>query len=282
MPEISIIIPVYNRPLLVKEAIDSVMAQTYTDFELIVVDDGSTDTTADVIQKYIETYSNISVHLRYIYQSGLGVSAARNNGIDAANGKLTTFLDSDDLWQPNKLKRQMEFFASHPEAKICYTDEIWIRHNKRVNPCKVHQKYSGRIFEHCLPCCIISPSSVIIKKEVLEEVGLFDESLPACEDYDLWLRIAGRFKVDILPEQLIIKRNGYPEQLSRKYWGMDRFRVQAMEKHINSPYLNENEHRLLLEQLVKKYSILANGSHKRGKQAETALYRRKVEKYRHA
>jgi len=188
MPLVSVIIPTYNRALYLKEAIDSVLSQDFCDFELIVVDDGSTDATSDIIDSYNGAF-------RYICQRHRGVSAARNTGISHAKGTFVAFLDSDDLWLPKKLSAQVDFFREHPEALICQTEEIWIRNGTRVNSKKRHKKYSGDIFEKALPLCIVSPSAVMIKKNLFDLVGLFDESLPVCEDYDLWLRISARYPV---------------------------------------------------------------------------------------
>jgi glycosyltransferase involved in cell wall biosynthesis len=197
MPKVSVIIPTYNRAAMVREAIESVLAQSYADRELIVVDDGSTDGTEAGIASLIP-------QLTYIYQEHRGVSAARNRGASLARGEYLAFLDSDDLWLRDKLGRQMQFMESHPEALICYTDEIWIRRGVRVNPMKKHKKHSGMIFSHCLPLCIISPSSALFARGLLEETGMFDETLAVCEDYDLWLRIAARYPVYLVDAPLIV------------------------------------------------------------------------------
>ncbi|RLB05643.1 MAG: glycosyltransferase family 2 protein, partial [Deltaproteobacteria bacterium] len=183
IPRVSVIIPTYNRRTLLLEAVESVLAQTYSDFELIVVDDGSTDGTEEAIKRY-------GSRLIYTYQPHQGVSAARNKGIEIARGELVAFLDSDDLWLPKKLQIQVTFMDQHPEVQLCYTDEIWIRRGVRVNPKKKHAKYSGWIYPHCLPLCIISPSSALVRRGLFAQVGHFDPQLPVCEDYDFWLRVA--------------------------------------------------------------------------------------------
>ncbi|MBU0650624.1 glycosyltransferase, partial [bacterium] len=127
--------------------------------------------------------------MSYHYQKNSGVSSARNKGILLSKGKYLAFLDSDDEWKKNKLKKQIEFFKENPALKICQTDEEWIRNGKWINQKKIHQKKSGWIFEPSLELCLISPSSVIIHKDIFDHIGLFDETLMACEDYDLWLRI---------------------------------------------------------------------------------------------
>ena len=204
-PAVSVIIPTYNRGWILREAIDSVLAQEYSDYELIVVDDGSTDDTREILGLYGQDI----IALR---QPNQGVSAARNRGIADSHAQLVAFLDSDDLWLPQKLIRQVAFFQSNPDAQICQTEETWVRNGVRVNPKKRHQKLSGMIFEPSLALCLVSPSAVMIEKTLFDIVGGFDESLPACEDYDLWLRISCRFPIYLLDTPLIIKRGGHEDQ----------------------------------------------------------------------
>jgi glycosyltransferase involved in cell wall biosynthesis len=258
MPQVSVIIPTYNRAAMVKEAIASVLAQSYADRELIVVDDGSTDATEAALADFLP-------QLTYVRQEHQGVSAARNRGAAMARGEYLAFLDSDDLWLADKLKRQMRFMTSHPEARICYTDEIWIRRGMRVNPMKKHRKYSGMIFPHCLPLCIISPSSALFDRRLFEEAGRFDETLAVCEDYDLWLRIAARHPVYLVDEPLIVKRGGHDDQLSRSRTGQDRYRIAALEKLLQGDLLSPDQRALAVHELVRKCSIYANGCMKRGR-----------------
>jgi glycosyltransferase involved in cell wall biosynthesis len=273
MLKVSVIIPTYNRLPMVKEAVDSVLAQNFEDFELIVVDDGSTDGTAEEIKRY-----GGRVRLLQVPQNR-GVSVARNRGILKARGKYIAFLDSDDLWVKGKLKTQVAFMEDNPQYPLCYTDEIWIRRGKRVNPKLRHAKYSGWIFEKCLPLCIISPSSALIKRTLFSKVGLFDEALPVCEDYDLWLRITTRYPVFFINKKLIIKRGGHPDQLSNRSWGNDRFRVIALEKLLSEPYVTEEERALVLEEMRKKCRVLAQGFLKHGNEAEGRQYQEMMRQY---
>ena len=263
-PLVSVIIPTYNRGWVLPEAIDSVLAQDFQDFELIVVDDGSFDDTREIL----DTYGQNIVVLR---QTNKGVSAARNRGIDEAGGQLIAFLDSDDIWLPRKLSRQVDFFELHPDAVINQTEEIWIRNNIRVNPKDRHRKPSGMIFERSLALCLVSPSAVMIKKALFDAVGVFDENLPACEDYDLWLRIGCRFPVDLIDTPLIIKRGGHEDQLSSAP-GLDRFRIQALKKIIESGQLVESQYRAAVCTLQDKCAIYAGGCRKRGRVVEAASY----------
>ena len=263
-PLVSVIIPTYNRGWVLREAIDSVLAQDFRDFELIVVDDGSTDNTGQILDSYHQD-------LMGIRQPNTGVSAARNRGIAAAAGQLLAFLDSDDLWLPRKLSSQVNFFNSNPDAVINQTEEIWIRNGVRVNPKTRHHKLSGMIFEPSLALCLVSPSAVMMKRTLFDEVGLFDEDLPACEDYDLWLRVSWRYPVHLIETPLIIKRGGHADQLS-KAPGLDKFRIQALKKVIESGQLEQASYRAAVRTLQEKCTIVAGGCRKRGKDAEALYY----------
>ena len=270
-PMVSVIIPTYNRGWILKEAIDSVLAQDYKEYELIVVDDGSTDNTRAIL----DTYGQDIIVLRQVNK---GVSAARNRGIAEAEGQLVAFLDSDDLWLPRKLSRQVEFFKSNPDALINQTEEIWMRNGVRVNPKNRHRKPSGMIFERSLGLCLVSPSAVMIKRQLFDAVGVFDENLPACEDYDLWLRISCRYPVHLIDTPLIIKRGGHGDQLS-KAPGLDRFRIQSLEKIIKSGRLTDAQRLATLQALQEKCSIYANGCLKRSRKDEANYYYGLTRKY---
>lgn len=271
-PAVSVVIPAFNRAYCLGEALESVISQTFSDFELIVVDDGSSDETASLIQKYPQAqYIGLN-------QNG-GVSKARNRGIREARGRWICFLDSDDLWTEKKLQAQMREMEENPGFRAFYTDEIWIRKGVRVNSMNKHRKYSGDIFLHCLPLCIVSPSSVMLERSLLEEMGGFDESLPACEDYDLWLRIAAKYPFHFIPQKLIVKRGGHPDQLSARYWGMDRFRVYALDKLLRENSLDGERRQKTADRLIKKCETLIQGFKKRGKVKEERRYGALIEKY---
>ena len=262
---ISVVIPTYNRIGTLPRALDSVLAQTRPADEIIVVDDGSTDGTGNMMStKYPQC--------RLLSQANSGVSSARNLGIANAKGDWIALLDSDDAWHPEKLAQQMSALNDSQEIRICHTEEIWIRNGKRVNPMKKHAKCGGRIFRRCLPLCVISPSSVILHRTLFQEYGWFDTDLPACEDYDLWLRLCAQEEVRFLSEPLTIKYGGHDDQLSQKHWGMDRFRVTALEKLLQSTPLSERDRQATLETLVEKTGILAQGAKKRGHQPRAEHY----------
>ena len=276
---VSVIIPTHNRAHALQRAIDSVLRQTAPAFEVIVVDDGSTDDTGRVLRKFPQ----VRVVRR---QENRGVAAARNAGISSAAGNWFAFLDSDDEWLPGKLEAQRAYHRENPETLISQTDEIWVRNGVRVNPGARHKKLGGCIFKEGIRLCLVSPSAVIIHRSVMENVGLFDEGMPVCEDYDLWLRVAKRYPIGYLPRRLIVKYGGHADQLSRRYWGMDRWRVEALEKHLNdpdgfSPAYDEAEIREhLFRAVISKSEILAKGAYKRNNTFIYECYNSKLKVYR--
>ena len=262
MTPVSVVIPTFNRARRVRRAIASVLSQTHTDVEIIVVDDGSTDGTG-------RSLASFGRRIEYrAHSANRGVSTARNTGINAARHPLLAFLDSDDYWLPEKLAAQVDFHEEHPDAVASQTEEIWIRGGRRVNPGRRHRKPSGDIFEPSLELCLVSPSAVMIRRQILEDVGLFDESLPACEDYDLWLRIACRYPIHLIQRPLVVKEGGRADQLSATYKGMDRFRIQAMLKILRSGRLSAEQTRATLHELARKCRIYGQGCLKRGKRGE--------------
>ncbi len=269
---VSVVIPTFNRGWALGRAIDSVLAQTCHDFELIVVDDGSIDESQELLHSYGSA-------IKVIRQGNAGVSSARNRGVRSARGELIAFLDSDDYWLPGKLKTQIDFFDSNPETVICQTEEIWIRNGKRVNPKKVHQKPSGRIFKASLALCLVSPSAVMLRKSLFNTIGGFDETLPACEDYDLWLRISSRYPVHLIETPLIIKTGGHPDQLSRMP-GLDRYRIKAIEKLLSTGGLTESRRAAAITTLRQKAAIYAGGCRKRGKIKEARHFENLINNYR--
>jgi glycosyltransferase involved in cell wall biosynthesis len=263
-PTVSVIIPTYNRWPMVGAAVQSVLAQSYHDFELIVVDDGSTDVTSMELVKF-------GSRLRYFKQDQSGVSAARNLGVRQSQGRLIAFLDSDDLWRPDKLKIQARFMGNDPDVQICQTDEVWIRNGECVNPKLKHRKPSGDIFERSLDLCLVSPSAVMMTRELFERIGGFDESLPVCEDYDLWLRIARDNPVPLVAQPLVIKHGGHADQLSQSMWGIDRYRVIALQKLLRDGIAGERR-AAVLRVLQNKVAVLVQGARKRGKAADAERY----------
>ena len=247
---VSVIIPVFNRENTIRRALDSVLKQTYQDIEIIVIDDGSTDKTVSQLK---------DLPIKLITQENKGVSSARNRGIEASQGDFIAFLDSDDEWMPNKLEEQIKL-----KSPCCHTEEIWIRNGVRVNQMKKHQKGGGDQFIPSLSLCLISPSSVLIKREVFDKIGYFREDYPVCEDYDLWLKLTSLYEVDFIETPLIKKYGGHEDQLSRKFKAMDFWRVKSINWIIKNRDLPAEKNKAALEVLKKKTQILIKGFIKHG------------------
>ncbi len=258
MPLFSVIIPVYNRPAEICRAVESVLGQTCTDYELIVVDDGSTDNTPAVLEKYHGA-------LRVVRQPNRGVSAARNAGIRAAAGEWLALLDSDDQWLPRKLEDCAGYIHAHPACRIFQTGEIWIRNGRRVNQMNKHRKEEGDLFERSQELCLISPSCVLLQRSLADEEAMFDERLPVCEDYELWLRLTARLRIGLLDAGLTLKFGGHADQLSRSRWGIDRFRLFAqLELLHHCSYLDARQRDAVLRSIMQRCAILHKGAQAHG------------------
>ncbi len=256
MPSVSIVIPVFNRIQLLERALQSLQKQTFKEFEVVVVDDHSTDDIFSVTKKY---------GVRYLKTIGKGVSAARNTGIKASASELVAFLDSDDEWIPQKLELQAQYLSENQDCKIVHSNELWIRNGLTLHQSLKHQKMGGRIFSQCTELCLIAPSSVLLRRSLLNQVGLFDESFPICEDFDLWLRITAFVDIGFLSEPLVIKHGGHSDQLSMQFHSMDLWRVRALAKHLDNSKLASTEKLALRTSLKKKCEILLKGFQKHQK-----------------
>jgi len=283
--KISVIIPTFNRGWCISEALKSVLKQDYTSscrsvemmveadlpVEVIVVDDGSTDNTYEVLKPFTENGL-----IKLLKQKNQGVSAARNLGISQSSGAFVAFLDSDDLWLPDKLSCQMDFFGKNPNAMICQTEEIWIRNGKRVNPKYKHKKLSGMIFEPSLHLCLVSPSAVMMRRDFFSIKGFFDEALPACEDYDLWLRTSTDMAIWLVDKPCIIKNGGHDDQLSANH-SLDKYRIRSicnlLESDTRHTTLTSAQREAALKVLQEKCTIYSQGCLKRGKREEARYYR---------
>jgi glycosyltransferase involved in cell wall biosynthesis len=273
---VSVILPTFNREAQVVRAVSSVISQTFKDQEIIVVDDGSTDGTFDALKEF-------RTRIKYVrHPQNFGVSAARNTGIRSSCSPLIAFLDSDDYWLPEKTTAQVNFFEQHKEAVACQTEEIWIRNGRRVNPRRKHLKPSGDIFEASLKLCLVSPSAVMIKRSLLDRVGLFDQTLPACEDYDLWLRISSRYPIYLIEKNLVVKEGGASDQLSSLFKGMDKFRISAMLNLLKRTRLHQWQFEATMKELSLKCRIYGQGCLKRGKSEEGEYYLKLPDRLKHA
>lgn len=255
---VSVIIPTHNRANEIRYAIDSVLEQIYPAFEIIIIDDDSNDDTL----KQLEMYHSSQIKIIH-FHTNRGVSAARNHGIAKAKSEWIAFLDSDDRWMPTKLAAQLEVMQSNPQLRLCHTEEIWIRNGKRVNQMNIHEKAGGNVFLRSLPRCAISPSSVLMHRSLFDDYGYFDVNLPACEDYDLWLRISSQEDVVYLDTPLITKYGGHEDQLSRRFYGIDRFRLIALDKLLQKSALDQNQFQAALSMLREKLDVFEQGATKR-------------------
>ena len=264
-PDVSVVIPVHNRQDRIGPCIESVLSQTMAPKEVIVVDDGSTDQTSMVLRRFDGRIDVVAL------PENRGVSCARNVGAERAEGRWICFLDSDDLWKENKLWNQWSFIRRHPFFQIVQSEEIWIRDGVRVNSQKHHAKPDGWIWSRSLDLCLVSPSAVLLKKSLFDEHGGFDESLPACEDYDLWIRISRDHPVGLDPTLSVVKHGGHSDQLSRRFEAMDRFRVRSLVKAMEretDPIFRAR----LSDVLKRKAGILAQGCRKRGRPDEASYF----------
>ncbi len=266
-PEVSVIIPTFNRSQFIRNCVLSAKFQSLEPFEIIVVDDGSTDNTWSILKDL--GFSDCVYEknkFKYVRTNNRGISAARNIGIKSSRGEFIALLDSDDIWKHNKLEIQISSLRDIGFGNIVsHTNEIWMRNGVRINPHKKHLKKGGNIFENCLKLCCVSPSSSLIHETVFSEIGFFDEELPACEDYDFWLRYSVRKEFHYIDKPLLVKNGGHSNQLSKKYWGMDRFRVFSLEKLLKDKKLTKYQRTLILRELIFKLNILINGAKKRNK-----------------
>ena len=256
--KVSVVIPTFNRINLLERAVNSVIRQTKNAFEIIVVDDGSDDNSSEMVK---QKFGSVIL----VRQENCGVSAARNRGIEISKGDWIALLDSDDEWKPNKLEKQINALSEDPDYFFCHTNETWIRNGVRVNQGKRHKKYGGYIFDKCLDICRISPSSALFKKSILEHVGLFDNELHVCEDYDLWLRITREHKILFIDEPLILKYGGHSDQLSKNIDGIEIYRIRSLEKLLRNKRIKRDDRLLATEMLLRKLNIYYNGCIKRGK-----------------
>ncbi len=297
-PFFSIIIPTFNRASLLKIAVDSVLSQTFNDWELIIVDDGSTDGTKKIIEEYLKgigfrvkeksqshqvtksqektgeavTWCRGDICIRYFYQENKGPAAARNRGLKETKGEYICFLDSDDRFVMRKLEVTYEYIKKYPQFKVFHTEEIWYSAGRLLPQKKIHQKPDGNVFGRALKICCISISTACIHRSVFEDRGSFDENMPVCEDYDFWLRVTLKYPVKLIPQYLTIKEGGRDDQQSKRYPALDKYRIYAITKLLEENDLPPDSYRMAVEELKKKCAIYVKGANKRGKHQEAQKY----------
>lgn len=269
----SVIIPTFNRRPFLEKAVNSVLSQNYRKYELIIIDDGSTDST----QELLENYNDKRIVYKKIPHSG--VSSARNKGLELSTGDFIAFLDSDDWWKENKLSVTAAYIQQYPDLKIFHTEEVWFKNGKKMPQKKKHRKPDGKVYSKALSLCCISISTASVKKDVFDEIGVFDEALPACEDYDFWLRSTNKYPVKLIKEELTLKDGGRKDQLSSSVWGLDRFRIKSLEKMLLSGSLTFSDRRKTISELKKKCRIFAKGAKKRGREDSYRRYLLLPEKF---
>ena len=261
--KISVVIPTFNRASFLTKAIQSIQNQTLRADEIIVVDDGSTDNTKEIL---------LDMDITYIHQENKGVSSARNSGVEKARNEWIAFLDSDDIWHETKLEKQVNFHKQNPSIFLSHTDELWIRNNKTINQKKHQQKPSGFCFLDNISSCKIGPSTVMIHQDIFRDIGLFDERLTVCEDYDLWLRISDKYEIGFVDEKLLTKYAGHENQLSFTTFAIDQYRIQALEKHLDSIH-KEN----VQKELIKKIELILKGARKHNNTVLLEKYEEKLD-----
>jgi glycosyltransferase involved in cell wall biosynthesis len=259
----SVIIPTFNRGEVLSRAVNSVLSQTFKDFELLIIDDGSTDQTEQYLNHVLAKDKRVKCLQAGAPGGPLGVSIARNRAARVARGEYLAFLDSDDEWLPHKLESQNNWFEQNPAAPpIVHGQERWVRNGVRVNPMKKHSKGGGDQFLPSLKLCVVSPSTVCLSKKLFWEMGGFREDFPVCEDYDLWLKITSLMPIGFIENDLIIKYGGHSDQLSRSEIMMDRFRVRSIDWVLNNRNLVPEQRGQALSVLMKKTKILIKGMEK--------------------
>ena len=285
-----------GRAKFLKMALSSVIQQTLPPTEILVVYDypygeykgmgsGMGLGTGVGIEIPKHPDSGKPINISTMPSEGRGISASRNTGIKHSCEPWLAFLDDDDEWLPRKMEKQAELIKHKTQqgmnplmnSLICHTDEEWQRHGEHINPHLKHRKSGGRIYEKCLELCCISPSTVLMHREVFDKYGLFDEKMPVCEDYDMWLRICAYENVLFVPEKLTLKRGGHADQLSQKYWGMDRFRCYSLKKMMQQSGLDADYRQATQKALQKRLEILSIGARKRGKQQHLNYYQAQIQ-----
>ena len=266
LDKVSVIIPTYNRGPLLEKAVHSVLAQSYDDYEIIVIDDGSCDDTKTRMAKY-------NSRVRYVYQDNRGPAAARNRGIREAQYSFLAFLDSDDWFASGKLEIQLTRMQEEPHYLISHTDEIWYRRGKLLNQKKRHHKPGGYIFARCLELCTVSMSTVMVRRELFDSIGLFDETLPCCEDYDFWLRASIEQPFLKIDEPLTLKDGGRPDEISVQYRvGMDKYRIASICNLLENESLSPEQRTLAKKELAHKSRVYGTGCIKHGRPEEGQYY----------
>lgn len=267
MPAVDIVIPAFGRKAQLAEAVASVQAQTFTDWSLTIVDDASPEP--------VEAAAYVSdTRIRVLrLQQNSGPAFARNFGAAQGKAPFIAFLDSDDLWHPVKLQRQLDRFSSANELQWLHSNEIWLRSGERVKQKAIHRKQAGKFFERALERCLISPSAVMLRRSFFTANRGFAPAFRLCEDYELWLRLLLKAPVGFIEEALTIKLAGdWPQLSSTKE--IDRYRILAMHRvlRLNGGEMDATDRNLLFNEAEKKCYQLVRGAEKHGNTARQRRY----------
>ena len=255
-PLVSVVIPVYNGEPFIADCLQSVHEQTYRPLEVIVVDDGSTDRSLEIVKRS-------PGEIKIITQQHRDVSGARNAGIREAAGAYIALLDQDDLWRPDKLIKQIDVFRQHPEIDLVFTDLIKFfpsgkRHHAADKDRLARSLTDDNLFAKLVRKNVLMPSSVMARRKSILDAGLFDEAFKTCGDYELWLRMAALgMKFRYLPEPLTLYRH-HGQNTSRQTAIMHADRVMAIEKAFGHPKLPQRHLPLQRQALAAAYALGAH------------------------
>ena len=271
MPTVSVIIHTYNNEKFIGETIESVLNQTYKDYEIIVVDDGSVDGTRDALLPYMHG-------IRYHYKENGGIASAKNAGISLSHAEFVAFLDHDDLWVPDKLMLQMECFIENPQAGLVYTKYTSFKNGKELRT-KPEKGYSGWIFKELLSKSFIQTSTVVVKRECLDAVGPYDETFFLGDEYDMFLRIARKFQCGFVDKGLTRYRV-HDTNASNNDFLFDNENLGVYKKIYNSFTNLDGVEKKILRKRIARYSMkVAEGLYSQGKLEESREYQKEALSY---
>jgi len=271
MPTVSVIIHTYNNEKFIVETVESVLNQTYKDYEIIIVDDGSVDGTRDALIPYMQK-------IRYHYKENGGIASAKNAGISLSETEFVAFLDHDDLWAPDKLQLQMEHFNENPQIGLVYAKYTSFRDGKELRT-KPEKGYSGWIFKELLSKSFIQTSTVVVKRECLDAVGPYDETFFLGDEYDMFLRIARKFQCGFVDKGLTRYRV-HDTNASNNDFLFDNENLGVYKKIYNNFTDLDGVEKKILRKRIARYSMkVAEGLYSQGKLEESKEYQKEANSF---
>ena len=271
MSTVSVIIHTYNNERFMAETVESVLNQTYKDYEIIVVDDGSVDGTRDALMPYMQK-------IRYHYKENGGIASAKNAGIGLSQAEFVAFLDHDDLWAPDKLQLQMEHFNENPQIGLVYAKYTSFRDGKKLRT-KPEKGYSGWIFKELIAKSFIQTSTVVVKRECLDAVGPYDETFSLGDEYDMFLRIARKFQCGFVDKGLTRYRV-HDTNASNNDFLFDNENLGVYKKIYNSFTNLDGVEKKILRKRIARYSMkVAEGLYSQGKLEESKEYQKEANNF---